>query len=130
MKLSKLLLLTFFLLSLITVTLSCKKEEKETVKEKVKLYIVAEPGIYLTAFPLVLELSGTNIETQKNIKNTHIMEVEFNKGETQTLNLKVVSGKIETEMSLAVSNVISLNEIGRIAYKTSRSGDISLTFVP
>ncbi|MNK04728.1 hypothetical protein D3C87_226010 [compost metagenome] len=127
MKLSKLLLLIFFLIS---VTISCKKEKTEIIKEKVKLYIVAEPGLYLTAFPLVLELSGTNIETQKNIKNTHIMEVEFNKGETQTLNLKVVSGKIETEMSLAVSNLISLSQTGVIAYKTSKSGDISLTFIP
>jgi hypothetical protein len=127
MKLSKLLLLAVFFLS---VTLSCKKEEDEVVKEKVKLYITADTGIYLTAFPLVLQLSGTNIETQNNIKSVHIMEVEYNKGETQTLNLKVVSGKIENEISLAVSNVISLSETGRIAYKASRSGDISLTFVP
>lgn len=127
MKLSKLLLLALLILS---VAISCEKEKTEEVKEKVKLYIVAEPGLYLTAFPLVLQLSGTNIETQNNIKNTHIMEVEFNKGEAQTLNLKVVSGKIETEMSLAVSNVMSLSETGRIAYKTSRSGDISLTFTP
>ncbi|MDQ8004249.1 MAG: hypothetical protein REI64_05570 [Pedobacter sp.] len=126
MKLSKLVLLALFLLS---ITISCEKEKTEEVKEKVKLYIIAEPGLYLTASPLVLQLSGTNIETQNNIKNTHIMEVEFNKGEVQTLNLKVVSGKIENEMSLAVSKVISLNEIGRIAYKTSRSEDISLTFV-
>ena len=127
MKLSKLL---FLALLFVSVTLSCKKEEDEVVKEKVKLYIIADPGLYLTAFPLVLQLSGTNIETQNNITTTHIMEVEFNKGEAQTLNLKVVSGKIENEMSLAVSNVISLNDQGRIAYKTSRSGDISLTFVP
>jgi len=124
---SKLLLPILFFLSL---TLSCKEEEKPTVKEKVKLYIIAEPGLYLTAYPLILQLSGTNIETQNNIKSTHVMEVEFNKGETQTLDLKVVSGKIETEMSLAVSKSISLNETGRIAYKTSRSGDISLTFIP
>lgn len=127
MKISKLLLLALLLLS---VTLSCEKEKTEEVKERVKLYIIAEPGLYLTASPLVLQLSGTNIETQNNIKGTHIMEVEFNKGETQTLNLKVVSGKIESEISLGVSSVISLSETGRIAHKSSRNGDISLTFIP
>lgn len=127
MKLSKLLLLALFLFS---ITISCKKEEKEEVKEKVKLYIVAETGIYLTAFPLILQLSGTNVETQNNISSTFVMEAEFNKGETQTLNLKVMSGKSETGISLAVSKLISLSEQGRVAYKTSTSGDVSLTFTP
>lgn len=127
MKLSKLLLSVLFIL---TATFSCKEEEQPPVKEKVKLYIQADTGIYLTAFPLVLQLSGTNIETQNNIKSTHILQVEYNKGETQTLSLKVMSGKIETAISLEVATSVHESEKNRIAYKASSDGDISVTFVP
>lgn len=127
MKVYRLSLLALFIISVI---LSCKKKEDEVVKEKVKLYITADTGIYLTAFPLVLQLSGTNIETQNNIKSAHVMQVEYNKGEVQTLNLKVVSGKIETAMTLEVATSLYQSEKNRVAYKVSTSGDISLTFTP
>ena len=126
MKIFKLMLSIVFVLS---ITVSCKKKEDDVAKEKVKLYITADTGIYLTAFPVVLQLSGTNIET-KEIKSVHILEHEFNKGEKQTLNLKVVSGKIHTAMTLEVSTSLDQPEKNRLAFKASTNEDITLTFVP
>jgi hypothetical protein len=123
MKPSKLLLL----LLAFALMLSCKDEKP--IKEKVKLYVLADPGLSYTIYPLVVELSGSNIQTQKNIESLHILEVEYPKGEAQTLTLKIISGTPASQLSIAVAKSMIEIDKNLVAYKAGNT-DISLTFVP
>ncbi|WP_017259865.1 hypothetical protein [Pedobacter arcticus] len=118
-----------FLLPLLFL-LGCEKDDKPdiAIKETVKMYIFASTGIYLTGTtPPILELSGTNIETVKNITSgSHILEVEYPKGEKQTLTLK--SSRPDLDVFLQVSKTLSHNVTGDIVDQYAMKS-LTVTFI-
>lgn len=112
------------LLAILTLT-SCKGEPEEPVKEKVKFYIIAGPGITTTGSAVALQLSGTNIETENNITSVYIREVDYVKDESQSVTLKAVQG--DPDLILEVSKGSSLDPSQRVAYKTGK-GSITVNF--
>jgi molybdopterin-binding protein len=103
-----------------------EKEDSEPKNEKIKLFVIADPGIYSTNSPVALQLSGTGIQTTSNITSVNVSELEFTKGESHTLTLKATQG--DPMMSLEVARTPSLKLSDRIAFKEGR-GTISVTFV-
>ncbi|MGV3508918.1 MAG: hypothetical protein ACO1N7_06470 [Sphingobacteriaceae bacterium] len=121
MKLYSLTLFTLLTLA------SCKdKADDLIIKEKVKLYIIASTGAYTGTPPPSMQISGTHIETVTGATGTHIIEVNYPKGETQTVSLK--GNQADTELYLEVSKGVSLNVTDRVAYKMG-NGTVSVSFV-
>lgn len=115
-----------FLFALLTFT-SCKDDPEGPVKEKVKLYISANTGVYLTGTPPpTMQISGTHIETVNNVTGTYIIEVYYPKGESQTVTLK--GNTPDTELYLEVAKELSSVPAEQVAYKMG-TGTISVSFV-
>lgn len=106
--------------------LSCQKEEREPVVEKVKMYIYVSNGIHLTNDPHMLEISGTNIETASNITGSYIIEASYPKGQTQTI--KVKSMKPEHYVYLQVSKTVDQRPQDQII-NTFKQGYLEVSFV-
>ncbi|MFC5282972.1 hypothetical protein [Pedobacter alpinus] len=121
---SKLLLLFSVILFL-----SCVKEEGTTTAEKetVKIFIIASTGIYMTgSTPPVLELSGSNIETVKDINGSYILEVDYEKGQRQTLTLK--SSRSDLDVFLQVSKSPTYNLTGNIIDRFAKES-LTVSFI-
>ena len=113
----------------VLINTSCKEKEEplEPVKEKVKLYIIAGTGIIdAGAIRPTMQITGTSIETVNNASGTRIIEVNYNKGESQSVTVK--GSQIDAELYLEVSKGLSLIPSQRVAYKM-RLGSVSVSFV-
>ena len=91
------------------------------------MYIVASTGIYMTgSVPPILELSGSNIETVKNINGSYILDVDYEKGQRQTLTLK--SSRPDLDVYLQVSKTLSHNVTGDIVDKWAKES-LTVSFI-
>ncbi|MBK0381366.1 hypothetical protein I5M32_00210 [Pedobacter sp. SD-b] len=104
--------------------LACKKDANSN-KEKIKLYILASTGIY-TGNPALLTLSGTNIETLKDFSGSYILDVDYIKGQNQTLTL--TSNRKDVDVHITVSKTLSPNDPNNLVDKFG-TGSLTVSFV-
>lgn len=106
--------------------LACGKESNSK-KETVKLYVYASTGIYPSnGAPFELTLSGSNIETVKNFNSSYILDVNYPKGETQTLTL--TSTRKDVDVQIIVSKDLNPSNSNEIVNKFG-AGSLTVSFV-